>query len=770
MNTPGRLSASALLALWHTVAVACGFFVHEGQYRVFLLRPEVAGFHELSPYYFTTNALFESEITYDASQRPGQRRNVAEWQAYVGVAVPLKDIEEALYGLDPMTFWDDFDRLRNENAFVKHLAERDTLALAYLRYARRCEKLVNYDDPWRLDGWDMDGIARAQAFGHALWAKAPSDFLKGRIGYQLIRLEYYGGWLSADTLQALYSKRVMPYAKTSWIDASARYYVAERMADGPVRLYALSRVFDEGLDKRSRIVSLFPKDSLDAILALARTDHERAVIAVLSAIHRRGRALKQLEGIQSLDPTNSFLPFLLVREVNKVEDWLMTPVLTEYLPASRSEWWSLKYDEPRPPQIARSVDLAYAQELHRFLHTALKDCAPEQRATLELIAAHLSFVTGNLDDAEEHLAQAEGLPVKQRSHLAAQLAMERVLLHFARTPKLDAAIEQAIMTVDRALDTGDDVLAGRVMRDQLHLYIARRLMENGDVARGIYMLSHTDRAYGDTYWNTKTPYLELLEKGSPADIDRMIALLDKPHKTPFESWLTGGKVWQATGDWSAESLPIRREKLLDYKSMWYVNHDRLEEAIATLEQVPDSFWMTFPYTLFAKEDPFRVNVSDLHNGAKQDRRFFSKRTYLAEILRLKREAATDPAKAALDNYLLGNAYFNMSWHGKYWIMCDVAWSSDEEIFTDGKSAAFKAHYYGLARAKPYYLKAMRQAKDPALKALACYMAAFCDHPRDPQEAHRRNRLLKELHKGPEREAYEGIVECTLYEDFIGRYR
>jgi hypothetical protein len=50
------------------------------------------------------------------------------------------------------------------------------------------------------------------------------------------------------------------------------------------------------------------------------------------------------------------------------------------------------------------------------------------------------------------------------------------------------------------------------------------------------------------------------------------------------------------------------------------------------------------------------------------------------------------------------------------------------------------------------------------------MAAFCDHPRDPQEAHRRNRLLKELHKGPEREAYEGIVECTLYEDFIGRYR
>lgn len=759
-----------LLALWHTVAAACGFFVYEGQYRVFLLRPEVAGFHELSPYYFTTNALFEREVTYDANMWPAQRRNLAEWQAHVGHGVPLDDIEEALYGLDPMAFWDDLDRLRKENAFVKHLAEQDTVALAYLRYARRCEKLVNYDDPWQLDGRDLDGIARARALGEAMWSKAPNAFLKGRIGYQLIRLEYYGGSLSADTLQALYDRCVRPFAGGSWIDASARYYVAERMPAGPARLHALSRVFDDGIDKRFRCVSLFPKDSLDPVLALARTDHERAVIEVMSAIHRRGRALKQLKHIHALDPANSFLPFLLVREVNKVEDWLMTPALTGYAPAGRNAWWSYAWDEETPPSVPRSVDLAYGQQLHRFVHDALRDCAPDQRAILELIAAHLSFVTGNLDDAQEHLARAEALPVQQRSHLAAQLAMERILLHFARSPRLTPAIEQAILDVDRALDTGDDVLAGRVMRDQLHLYIARRLMDNGDMARGLFMLAHTGRAYGDAYWNLKTPYLELLDRAAPTDVDSMIALLDKPAKRPFEHWLTGGKVWQATGAWSADSLPITREKLLDLKGMLFVVEDRLEEALAALEQVPDSFWRTFPYTLFARDDPFTVNVSDQHNGARKDRHFYNKREYVAEILRLKREAAADPSKAALNNYLLGNAYFNMSWHGKYWIMCDVAWSSDPDNFSDGKPAAFKAHYYGLARAKPYYLKAMRLARDPGLKALACYMAAFCDHPRDPQEAHRRNRLRGQLRDGAEREAYQGIVECTQYADFIGRYR
>jgi hypothetical protein len=349
-------------------------------------------------------------------------------------------------------------------------------------------------------------------------------------------------------------------------------------------------------------------------------------------------------------------------------------------------------------------------------------------------------------------------------------AMGRVLLHFARTPQLTPAIEEAILAVDRALDTGEDVLAGRVMRDQLHLYIARRLMDNGDMARGLFMLAHTGRAYGDTYWNLRTPYLELLDKATPADIDRMIALLDKPDKRTFERWLTGGRMWQATGTWSADSLPITREKLLDLKSMWYVNNDRMEEAHATLEQVPDSFWRTFPYTLFAKDDPFLVNVGDLHNGARKDRRFYTKRAYLAEVLRLKHEAVADPSRAALNNFLLGNAYFNMSWHGKYWIMCDVAWSSDPDNFGEGRSEAFKAHYYGLSRAKPYYLKAMRLAKDPGLKALASYMAAFRDHPQDPQEAHRRNALRKQLRSDAERTAYEGIVECSLDAGFIGRYR
>ncbi len=769
MNAAGRLSASALLVLWQTMACACGFLVYEGQYRVFLLRPEVAGFHELSPYYFTTNALFEHERTYAVSMRPAEERNVLEWQGHTGAAIPLADIRTALYDLDPEAFWNEEERLRTTNSFVRYLALYDTAAFAYLRYARRCERLVNHWDPWELEPMDGDGMDRAIADGERMWTQAANAFLKGRIGYQLIRLEYYR-YARPDTLQALLTHKVMPFTKGSWIEASARYYVADAMPDRARRLFALSRVFDDGIDKRFRCVSLFPGDSLDDVLALARTDHERAVIHVMATIHRRGRALSALERIHNLDPTSTFLPFLLVREVNKVEDWLMTPVLTGYLPASREAWWSYAWAEDPPPPVSRNVDLAYARQLHRFVHRALERCAPEQRVMLELIAAHLSFVSGNLDDADEHLSRAEALPAKQRSHLAAQLAMERVLLHFARAPRLTPAIEEAILTVDRAFTTGEDALEGRVMSDQLHLYIAQRLITSGDLAHGLYMLSRTERVHGDRMWTNKTALDMVLEVGTPAAIDTMIALLDKPGKNAFERWLTSGTMWQRTGRWQADTVPFQREKLLDYKSMLLVEQDRMEEALAALERIPDSFWLSYPYSLFAKDDPFRVNVGDLHNGARQDRRFYNKREFVGEVLRLKHEALVDPSKAALDNYLLGNAYFNMSWHGKYWIMCDNAWSSDMEMSGTDRPEAFKRHYFGLARAKPHYLKAMELAKDPALKALACYMAGFCDHPMDPQEAHRRNRLRPRLRGDAEREAYEGIVECTQYADFIGRYR
>ncbi|HRF79619.1 MAG TPA: hypothetical protein PL070_05990, partial [Flavobacteriales bacterium] len=91
--------------------------------------------------------------------------------------------------------------------------------------------------------------------------------------------------------------------------------------------------------------------------------------------------------------------------------------------------------------------------------------------------------------------------------------------------------------------------------------------------------------------------------------------------------------------------------------------------------------------------------------------------------------ASNPKKRALNNYLLGNAYFNMTWYGKYWGLSRIAWSIHDmsgwyepEYNTPGDD-----DYYGCARAKEHYLAAMEAATDPVLKAMACMMAEQCEY-------------------------------------------
>ena len=196
----------------------------------------------------------------------------------------------------------------------------------------------------------------------------------------------------------------------------------------------------------------------------------------------------------------------------------------------------------------------------------------------------------------------------------------------------------------------------------------------------------------------------------------------------------------------------------------------MPEALTVLQRIPDDYWRTYPRSAFLRDDPFRVDVADPNNYAKKDLLHYNKRQLVDELVCLKEEAVKHPEKAALNAYLIGNAYFNMSWYGKYWIMSSTWWSGEQ--FNEPWSPhneAFEDHYLRLSRAKTWYLRSMRTAKDPELKALACFMVTYCDQQND-EEGERRHLHKRELRDSLSRAAYEGINECLGYDDYIARYR
>jgi hypothetical protein len=283
-------------------------------------------------------------------------------------------------------------------------------------------------------------------------------------------------------------------------------------------------------------VQLYNDTLTGTLLTLAANDHERSVMLAMQCMTFPGRALKKLQRIHRFDPNNKELTFLILREVNKLEDRLLTPELTRFGPAI--EQWA-RWDDPPVTPRPVEVDLRYAQRLHAFVHEVLRTASRLDKAALELAAAHLCIMTGQVQDSEEHLAR-----IDQRyltAPMAQQLALERVLVQFTKDPQLSKPTQSAILQAVHLIEQNVGRLAGNdELLDQFHLFVAERAIQAGRVAEGIFLLARDKRAWGHLpIWNYCDAYQELIEKASPPDHDRMLALLDEPNKDPWEQYLTG---------------------------------------------------------------------------------------------------------------------------------------------------------------------------------------------------------------------------------------
>jgi hypothetical protein len=471
---------------------------------------------------------------------------------------------------------------------------------------------------------------------------------------------------------------------------------------------------------------------------------------------------------------------LLTREVNKLEDWLLTPVLTDFGPAIR-QW------QGAPEGLSREdvlrVDLDYLRQVQAFITRISPQFPDEQRNYLNMLHGHLSFVAGDLADAVRTLGEVADKPSTPAA-IRAQARLVSILCGIMASKKLTDATRNDVLALVELMNTEPQLAAQRsTVFGQLHLYLGKKLIERGERAEGVFLLARTERMYGTLMpvWYSKNARHVAFEQATPADYDRMIALLDKPDKTPFERYLTATDErpadWERTED-HFKGNDLTREKLLDYKGMWYLRENRLEEAVTTYRQIPDEFWNGYPYALFADDDPFQLNIHDAHNYGKTDNVRYTKRTIVERMLALQREADRNPKKRALNHYLLGNAYYNMSWHGKYWIMSRIAWSIHD--MSDRRGATYGApgddDYYGCARAMEHYVQAI-DTKDPVLKALAVRNAARCawnwqtyKDGSEPDWSTWENPYKKHLRDRKSQNAYNDILECRGYADYVARYR
>jgi hypothetical protein len=767
-------------------ALACGFSAWPGEYRFWLLQPDLAPAADLAPFYFASTYLYHDDMT--SAARPDISQNIDEWMAETGGAATRADIDSLLNNTSPADFF-DLQRQASANTFLRWLrAPGHTEWMRYITLSKKVEGIAANPDPWDENGlrnYKSDAVVREL---RRLHQEARSSFVQLRSAYQCLRLL---GLEHDGLMQQIYDAWVAPVRSKSWVKAAALYQLAIRRSDMEGH-YLLVQAYDAGY-QRTPCLMRFDPEKTDSLLDLARNTHEQAVVLAMRAFNSRGRALPDIARIYALAPGHRDLPFLLLREINKIEDWLVTSRVTDFNEPAVPDLEVNYYESVRPyrDDVARNrrSDSAYAQQLDAFLQRVLAG-RKKDHPLLQLYSAHLALVLGKPARARQQL-DAVAATQQLSKKLRTQLRVSRLLLDLEDGfgPKTEARFLQLAKASDEELGVVDP----DILRNQLVLYTSRKLRAHGDRVRGLMLLSQTNRALGElpiSRYKTLAQFIG--EEARAEDYDAMISILSKQHKSPFEKFVTRS-AFRSPEEFSSEHPGPDsthgywdRNCLLDYKAGWYLRQHRTQEALATLQRIPRVYWNEYPYKDYPLNDPFYVNLYDINEESGIVS--VNKLQAVQEIRRREQRLAAGGRQAAQDCYELGNAWFNMSYYGGNWLMTRQYWSQYEMASYPYRSGHVRRSpenddYYGCRRARSYYEQGWRLARDRKLKTFCYYMMEQCDHrwkgylaalagidpEKQPEYRSPQKSLLQQ--KGLDAAYYRELVdECQVYAAFIRGHR
>ena len=777
-----------LLLLPKKIVNACGFYVSPGEYRFWLLQPDLTNQPDLTPFFFASTYLYRQDA--HPVPDPSVRKNIAEWYQHIQRAAPETDIDSLLNNTDPQAFFDQGEKIARRNLFLRYLLRPENKDLYdYVVISKKVEQIAADPDPWEENRFPAAAINKVIEEAAFLQKRSHSLFIRFRTAFQLIRL--YGYNRQPALINKEYNAHISPVETDSWIKTAALYQKA--LNGNPSEYeYLLSKVFDRGGYNRSSCLIKFRRSNYYHALQHARNAHERTVLYTMQVLNHPGRCLPYIRTIYQTEPGYKEIPFLLLREINKVEDWLVTNQVTDFSPAvyHGSYWWNTYGRENYNKAVNYQADKAYANSLRELIESIIREKKSTHIALLHLFAAHLSMLNGEYVVARHHLDWAKK-EKKQPANVRFQIKINSFLLDLQTAKSFDLPGEQNFMSILQtpALESG--VYDHELMKDQLILYTARKLVTKGARAKGYLLLGKTRRAIGELPIGYKGVYQELEEKATPDDYDGMISILDKTNKTPFEkfvtaSWLRSPSEYNFCCD-STESIKWNKYKLLDCKSTWYIRNNNLKAALSTLEQIPGPFWKQEPYRTYIKGDPFFLNVYSAHRITAADKQSYNKRQLVAKMVSLQQLSLQGGSKAAQADFLLANAWYNISYYGKDWLVMKQWWSINElsTYNSDLQRNSFQDIYMGCAQAKELYLKALQKTTDKKLATLCCFMAGICnnhfreylwtvknrgnDNASDFKPFPNPYRASLEQKGVDERYYREIVLECAAYNDCIRAY-
>ncbi|MBP6387290.1 MAG: hypothetical protein KA327_11800 [Pseudarcicella sp.] len=613
----------------------------------------------------------------------------------------------------------------SSNLFVKYLFEnKHYKAIEYLKIAKKCEEFNNLITS---DEWDKNENP-SNRFIDSLHQKIQSEnnfYFKRKYAFQAIRTAYYLEDYATihNFFETYFSK-----GKKDYLYYWSLYFDNFKQSNSEVNI---ANVMAYSYDKKiASFYHFHEKFDLEKALKQSQSPSDIANSYAYVSLQKAEPNIENLKKIYSNSNHSRILSFLLLREINKVEDWIFTPYYTNYLPAVNiSQNDSDNAISTSTLRLRSEKDRIYAKEILNFVDSVnLKNV--ENPVLWKIAKIQLLFMTKQYDACVNKINELEDKNTNP-SYFSI-LEKIKILATICNQPSGKAIVPKAVQSL--VLKYKNDA--------QFMFSVGRELEFLGNKSDGIALTALCSHRYSTLeesisnnvnwqenrnarsgnlkYFNDYFLYLDFVY-----DSQTLQSIVNKLDNTEFDDFEK--EVYS--------QLMTDKNYLLDLLGTKYLRENNLAQAEKTLKSIPEKYWAMnynawesdkFGEMYSFEKNPF-YDFNYTPNFIKHETEIMV--TKLAVIQQLKKyiSIANNPKTKdrAYFYSLIANCYYNMSSHGNAWMMRrfeSTGYDDSKPIADD--SYTDENEYRTNVLAQNYYQLAHDNAKTPQFKAYCMRMKEF----------------------------------------------
>jgi hypothetical protein len=708
-------------------SLACGYSPYGEDIRYSLLRPECFGYTHYKAFYYNANLWGFDNDQNTNNYRTNVDANILDWYNYTNKKVSIEAIEDFNYHLALTDI-----HSKSSNEFILYLYQTKKFdAIAYLKMAKNCETINN---AFNEDSWERNEVSNTKGRIFLLnkllqiTQREQNPYFKRKYAFLTIRLAYYTGKKEVITTvfesnfneskkDYVYNWSLFFYNFTT-TGANSMINAANLMANCPEKTYASYYYFHENF-------------KLEEALQQAKNKTEIATIYAYASVQKVDKNLDYLKEIYKNNPKSEILGFLLLREINKIEDWVYTPYYSNYSPSTEYKYWGNDNDKitTQTLRTRSEKDRLYAQEVLNFIQS-LDSKTTQNPLVWEAAQINLQFITRKYEDCLQQIVSFK--KAHKEDKCLDEIEKIKALCLIAHQENGKAIIKPEIQNT---------IL--KFKNDERFIFaLGRELEFKGNITDGLALISllerNLDTGYdaSDVEWQANRiqtsgnlevfynyfDYLDFVY--SAKDVQTIVDKLSLGFETDFQKTIYA-------------KLLKDKDYLKDLLGTKYIRENQLDKALSTFKSIDKKYWFenynawergNYGESYSFDQNPF-YDFKYTENFIDHTEKFIVTKLSVTEHLIKYTNLAYNPKTKDRDYYyfLLANCYYNMSDYGNSWMM--RRYSSSTSYYGqnfENESYIDEIEYRNRIKALAYYKLAYQYGKKDKFKALCLRMMDYAE--------------------------------------------